>query len=327
MEAKRRYTDAKTNQRALHKRVQTLHQKNQPMHDFKKRLDMRLKRLNEQRDGKKESAKKKFRSMKAKWDENDKLVYILASFYLVFSSTGHTTQETRAEEISNRLSNLKKEEKDRAKKIHDVERVVQTLQAELEKPIKAENMTDIDEEMVCFFSFARKNIPFSKLRHSVALIKATMSRANVSLISRNNRGVSLRMNRELMQRCLKANASTPVLPFHLSASLSPGRLRQLDDVSHRKLQNLSQYDPDCAEVIHWLRANKHRFRMEIIEPAVISLTVPNKDYVHAVEACFSGTQLKVDFSFPSPGRTALVEICHRPSSLSVTMITSCLCDL
>ncbi|SRR6266851_3030782 len=74
MEAKRCYTDAKTKQRALHKRVQTLQQKNQPMHEFKKRLEIRLKRINEQRDGKKEAAKKRFRSMKAKWDENEKLV-------------------------------------------------------------------------------------------------------------------------------------------------------------------------------------------------------------------------------------------------------------
>jgi hypothetical protein len=34
--------------------------------------------------------------------------------------------------------------------------------------------------------------------------------------------------------------------------------------------------------------------MEIIEPAAISLTVPNKDFVYAVEACFNNTQLKVD---------------------------------
>src|SRR5882757_9028262 len=74
MEAKRSYTDAKATQRALHKRVQTLQQKNQPMHDYKKHLESRLKRITEQRDGKKEAAKKKFRSMKTKSDENDKLV-------------------------------------------------------------------------------------------------------------------------------------------------------------------------------------------------------------------------------------------------------------
>jgi len=74
MEAKSCYTDSKAKQRALHKRVQTLQQRNQPMHDFKKRLEMRLKRINEQRDGKKDAAKKRFRSMKTKWDENEKLV-------------------------------------------------------------------------------------------------------------------------------------------------------------------------------------------------------------------------------------------------------------
>jgi hypothetical protein len=70
-------------------------------------------------------------------------------------------------------------------------------------------------------------------------------------------------------------------------------MKRLDDDSYRKLQSLAQYDPDCAAVINWLRANKHRFRMEIIEPAAISLTVPNKDCVDAVEACFNIMQLKV----------------------------------
>jgi structural maintenance of chromosomes protein 5 len=85
-------------------------------------------------------------------------------------------------------------------------------------------------------------------------------------------------------------------------------LKQLDDVSHRKLQNLAQHDPDCAAVINWLRANKHRFHMEIIEPAVVSLTVPNKNYVHAVEACFSTVQLKVGPPFPIPGRISVVDV-------------------
>ncbi|SRR5260221_7612523 len=155
MEAKRCYTDAKTKQRALHKRVQTLQQKNQPMHDFKKRLETRLKRLNEQRDGKKEAAKKRFRSMKAKWDENEKLVYQLLSIQLVFSPTDRTMQESRAEEISNRLSNLKKEEKNRAKKIQEVERTIQKLQEDLAKPFQIENMTEIDDEIVRFSTFAK----------------------------------------------------------------------------------------------------------------------------------------------------------------------------
>jgi hypothetical protein len=62
-------------------------------------------------------------------------------------------QETQAEEISNKLSNLKKEEKNRAKKIQEVEKTVQTLQADLEKPVKVENMADVDEEIVRLYHF------------------------------------------------------------------------------------------------------------------------------------------------------------------------------
>lgn len=57
-------------------------------------------------------------------------------------------QESRAEEISNKLSNLKKEEKNRAKKIQEVERTIQKLQEDLEKPVQIENMTEIDDEIV-----------------------------------------------------------------------------------------------------------------------------------------------------------------------------------
>ena len=149
MEAKRSYTEAKAKQRALHKCVQTLQQKNQPMHDFKKHLETRLKRINDQRDGKKDAAKKKFKSMKAKWDENEKLVTCL-SVRLRFTLNCCIAQETRAEEISNSLSNLKKEEKSRAKKIQESERRIQLLQEDLAKPIQVEDISEIEEEIVCF---------------------------------------------------------------------------------------------------------------------------------------------------------------------------------
>ncbi len=74
MDSKRHYTEAKTKQRALHKHVQALQEKNRPMHDLKKRLDAKLKRLDEQRDGKKDAARKRFKKMGTKRDESEKLV-------------------------------------------------------------------------------------------------------------------------------------------------------------------------------------------------------------------------------------------------------------
>ncbi|KAH9987176.1 hypothetical protein BJV77DRAFT_1070641 [Russula vinacea] len=104
------------------------------------------------------------------------------------------------------------------------------------------------------------------------------------------------------------------------------KLKRLDDVSYRKLQNLSQLDPDCAAVINWLRANKHRFRMEVIQPAAISLTVHNKEYLHAVEAYFNITQLKVVPFFPL-WRTAVAQICYRRLLHNATTIIDCLTSL
>jgi lipid A disaccharide synthetase len=72
------------------------------------------------------------------------------SVRLEFSLIDCIAQEARAEEISNNLSNLKKEEKNRAKKTQEIERLVQTLQADLAKPIQVEDMSEIDEEIVCF---------------------------------------------------------------------------------------------------------------------------------------------------------------------------------
>ncbi|KDQ64067.1 hypothetical protein JAAARDRAFT_116577 [Jaapia argillacea MUCL 33604] len=69
-------------------------------------------------------------------------------------------------------------------------------------------------------------------------------------------------------------------------------LRDLDDVSARKLQHLAGIDRDCADTIRWLRENRHRFKLEIIEPAIISLTIPDKSFMNAVEACFNFHQLK-----------------------------------
>ena len=201
-------------------------------------------------------------------------------------------QETRAEEISNSLSNLKKEEKNRAKKIQDVERLVQTLQADLAKPIQVEDMSKIDEENVCFFPIA-----------NFAFLTLGQRSLNQSHNGTRDRQFDLKeQQRRLVEDESRANAEVAegermyAMPCYQSGRiyLLPFRLKRLDDDSYRKLQNLAQHDSDCAAVIHWLRANKHRFRMEIIEPAAISLTVPNKDYVHAVESCFSITQLKVD---------------------------------
>ncbi|KAI0690848.1 hypothetical protein BC835DRAFT_1407403 [Cytidiella melzeri] len=70
------------------------------------------------------------------------------------------------------------------------------------------------------------------------------------------------------------------------------KLRQLDDASHRKLQALVQWDRDCGDTVAWLRQNRHRFKMEIFEPAMLSITVPNQSFAASVEAFFGPNELK-----------------------------------
>ena len=70
-------------------------------------------------------------------------------------------------------------------------------------------------------------------------------------------------------------------------------MQQLDSQSHQKLEALKRSDSDCGAVVEWLRRNQNRFRMEVFEPAVLCVTVPNRGYIDAVESCFGLTQLKV----------------------------------
>lgn len=71
------------------------------------------------------------------------------------------------------------------------------------------------------------------------------------------------------------------------------RLSRLNDEAHRKLQNLRNSDRNCADVVEWLRQNQRKFKMEVMEPPILSVTVTDPRFTQAVENCFSGNQLKV----------------------------------
>lgn len=70
-------------------------------------------------------------------------------------------------------------------------------------------------------------------------------------------------------------------------------LKQLDDADHRKLQSLIQWDKDCGDTVSWLRANRSRFKMEVFEPAMLSIMIPDQRFMASVEACINQNDLKV----------------------------------
>ncbi|KAI0309852.1 P-loop containing nucleoside triphosphate hydrolase protein [Amylostereum chailletii] len=129
IEARARYSETKAKQRELYQRVQVLKQKNAPTLDFKKRLEKEHKRLDEQRQEKKKSVSRKFKALSSRWDENEKL-------------------EGEAEDIAGKLDSLKKEEKIRLQKIANLEKDIENIQKQLDKPVKTEKVEDIQEELV-----------------------------------------------------------------------------------------------------------------------------------------------------------------------------------
>lgn len=79
----------------------------------------------------------------------------------------------------------------------------------------------------------------------------------------------------------------------IDSSLS---LEQLNDVSHRKLQEFSRWDKDAADTVVWLRNNQHRFRKPVLEPPYLSVSVPDRRFVDGAESCLGSNQMKVTYS-------------------------------
>jgi hypothetical protein len=69
--------------------------------------------------------------------------------------------------------------------------------------------------------------------------------------------------------------------------------QKLDDVKVQKLNQLRRWNKDHADAIEWLLNNRHRFQMEVFDPPVLSVVVPDQKYANAVESCFNVGQLLV----------------------------------
>ena len=70
-------------------------------------------------------------------------------------------------------------------------------------------------------------------------------------------------------------------------------IKNLDDVAHRKLEELKRRDQDTHDAVLWLRDNQKRFMMEVVEPPIVCMSVPDQNYAGAVEACIRPNQLRV----------------------------------
>ncbi|TFK46958.1 P-loop containing nucleoside triphosphate hydrolase protein [Heliocybe sulcata] len=237
-EALKRYQDMKVLQRQLHAEVQRLKARNAPAFDLLKKLDGKVGQLNAAREEKKKSAKAKFGAMKKRYDDCDAL-------------------ETEVQTYINALDNLKKEEKDTARKIADLEHKIRDMDERIANPPEMEDLEMINHEL--------------------------------RALSQAQREIQQRQSE--LQDKQRAHANE-VGRWKAQINEAQQGISRLNDVNHQKLQQLARWDRSCADTIEWLRQNQPRFRMPIMEPAIISVTVPDKKYATAVEACFSTTQMK-----------------------------------
>jgi hypothetical protein len=77
-------------------------------------------------------------------------------------------------------------------------------------------------------------------------------------------------------------------------------IQALNNADVQKLEALTRWHRDTGDTVKWLRQNRHRFKMEIFEPPMLSISVPDKRFVNAIEACFSANDMQVCISFSAP---------------------------
>ncbi|KAG2138085.1 uncharacterized protein EDB93DRAFT_1106448 [Suillus bovinus] len=254
-EAKERYQKAKDRQRELHARVRKLKDRNAPAHakleyalpyvlspiysQTSRQLAVQHKEYEKAREKKKAASRQKFQQMKNKWGENDKL-------------------ERDAEDVTSRLDGLKRAEKERVKKIKEIQGHNEKWQKELDNPPKLEDVEAINAEI-------RK-------------------------INREHSQTTTRME-DLQERQKKNVDSSAAQQANISGALD--QLKNLEDERHRKLEKLRAWDRDMADAVVWLRNHQDKFKMEVFEPPMICCTVPDRRYTDAIEACFNQDQLKI----------------------------------
>ena len=64
-------------------------------------------------------------------------------------------------------------------------------------------------------------------------------------------------------------------------------------MAERKLVELEKWDRDSADAVRWLRKNQDKFRMQVFEPPLLILNVPDWRFTDAVEGCFNSNQIRV----------------------------------
>ncbi|KAF5393572.1 hypothetical protein D9757_000066 [Collybiopsis confluens] len=178
---------------------------------------------------------------------------------------GHNEElENLSENLQTRLDQLAQAEKARHQQIRELESKIQRMQEDLDRRLPEEVKQVLEDK------------------------DGRIKQEKVE-INRERNEISAR--RDELDEKLRAKMDSKAFMMR-KVEDTQKQLHNLDSVDHQKLQRLQRFNRDTADAVLWLRANKSRFKMEIIEPALMTLTIPDRRYQAAVENMMGALRLK-----------------------------------
>ncbi|KDR84246.1 hypothetical protein GALMADRAFT_703330 [Galerina marginata CBS 339.88] len=166
--------------------------------------------------------------------------------------------ETESNSIVEQLTTLKAEDRNRQKAIKSLQNEIAKLEEDLAKP-PPEDLAD-EEELIN----EAKQINLEKQAYS-------KDRSEVDA-----------QRKALVDKKVEAE---------YTLKQREAELKQEDNADNQKLNSMSRWDKATFQAIKWLRANRNLFKMEVFETPFMRVTVKDKNFTNAVEACF-GSHLK-----------------------------------
>ncbi|KAJ3780522.1 hypothetical protein GGU10DRAFT_391209 [Lentinula aff. detonsa] len=207
----------------------------------------------------KSDLKDKERRREARKKDTQKLFHDVQKLY-----DSNEQMENHADSLQSKLEQLDQTEKDRQKQIRDLEGKIERMEEEYNQPLPDEIVAILEDKN----GIVRRQ-------------KAEYTRERTEINARRDE-CDGRLKEKMEEKAVVMR----------KIEQAQRNLSQLDSVEHQKLQRLAQFNQDTADAVVWLRSNKHRFRKEIIEPAVLTLNVPNGRYAPAVESIMNGDRFK-----------------------------------
>src|SRR5262249_54053016 len=79
---------------------------------------------------------------------------------------------------------------------------------------------------------------------------------------------------------------------HEGGDIYISSLRELEDIRHRRLEQLRREDPDIYRAVMWLKDHRREFEQHVFDPIVLEVNVRDNSFMSCVEATL-GRHLKV----------------------------------